>query len=78
MVLRQALDEIYDGVRTGRYSSEQLYKTERAHLPTIVLAELRAKLGLRRGGSGGLKWPQGGRLEVAPPWTASSCSQHAP
>ncbi|MEV5717642.1 NaeI family type II restriction endonuclease [Amycolatopsis mediterranei] len=48
-ILRRALDRLYDGSRTGRYSPEQLLKTERTHLATIVLAEVRREFGLPPG-----------------------------
>lgn len=35
-VFRESLDQIYDGQNTGRYSIEQLSKTESAHLGSIV------------------------------------------
>ncbi|MFB9683768.1 NaeI family type II restriction endonuclease [Amycolatopsis plumensis] len=39
-VLRRAFDLLYDGTRTGRYSPEQLHRTERTHLSTVILVEL--------------------------------------
>jgi hypothetical protein len=35
-VLRDTFDQIYDGQRTGRYSIENLAKTERTHIGTLV------------------------------------------
>jgi hypothetical protein len=35
-VLRDTLDQLYDGQRTGRYRWDQLYKTEKTHCGTIV------------------------------------------
>ncbi len=35
-VLRYTLDQLYDGVRTGRYPWEQLHKTEKTHCGTLV------------------------------------------
>ena len=35
-VLRETLDQLYDGVRTGRYRWDQLYKTEKTHCGTLV------------------------------------------
>ncbi|MYI56599.1 MAG: restriction endonuclease [Acidimicrobiia bacterium] len=35
-VLRETLDQLYDGQRTGRYHWEQLYKTEKTHCGTLV------------------------------------------
>ncbi len=34
--LRQTLDQLYDGVRTGRYRWDQLYKTEKTSLRPFV------------------------------------------
>ncbi|MCY3634990.1 MAG: NaeI family type II restriction endonuclease [bacterium] len=35
-VLRDTLDQLYDGQRTGRYKWDQLYKTEKTHCGTLV------------------------------------------
>lgn len=35
-VLRRTFDQLYDGGRTGRYSWNQLYKTEKTHFGTLV------------------------------------------
>jgi hypothetical protein len=35
-VLRDTLDQLYDGQRTGRYSWHQLHKTEKTHCGTLV------------------------------------------
>lgn len=35
-VLRDTLDQLYDGQRTGRYRWEQLHKTEKTHCGTLV------------------------------------------
>lgn len=35
-VLRQTLDQLYDGQRTGRYRWDQLHKTEKTHCGTLV------------------------------------------
>jgi hypothetical protein len=36
MVLRETLDQLYDGQNTGRYRWDQLYKTEKTHCGTLV------------------------------------------
>ncbi|HET6251573.1 MAG TPA: NaeI family type II restriction endonuclease [Tepidisphaeraceae bacterium] len=36
LVLRQTLDQLYDGQHTGRYRWDQLYKTEKTHCGTLV------------------------------------------
>lgn len=35
-VLRNTLDQLYDGQHTGRYRWDQLYKTEKTHCGTLV------------------------------------------
>lgn len=35
-VLRETFDQLYDGQRTGRWSPEQLHKTEKTHMGTLV------------------------------------------
>ena len=35
-VLRETLDQLYDGQRTGRYKWDQLHKTEKTHCGTLV------------------------------------------
>lgn len=47
--LRRALDEVIDGPRTGRYSIEQLEKTEKTYIGTKVEILLRHGLELVRG-----------------------------
>ncbi|MFV4913836.1 NaeI family type II restriction endonuclease [Microbacterium lacticum] len=40
-MMRQTLDQLYDGQRTGRYSWDQLHKTERTHFGTLFEINLR-------------------------------------
>ena len=40
-VLRRSFDQLYDGQHTGRFSMDQLTKTEKAHYGTIVEINLR-------------------------------------
>lgn len=40
-LMRQTLDQLYDGQRTGRYSWSQLHKTERTHFGTLFEINLR-------------------------------------
>lgn len=47
--LRKSFDEVIDGARTGRYSVQQLEKTEKTYIGTKVEIVLRAELGLGRG-----------------------------
>ncbi len=35
-VLRDTLDQLYDGQRTGRYRFDQLFKTEKTHCGTLI------------------------------------------
>lgn len=36
IVLRETIDQLYDGQRTGRYRWDQLFKTEKTHCGTLV------------------------------------------
>jgi len=47
--LRKSFDEVIDGPRTGRYSKDQLEKTEKTYIGTKVEIVLRAELELERG-----------------------------
>ncbi|MEJ1089050.1 NaeI family type II restriction endonuclease [Microbacterium sp. Mu-80] len=40
-LMRNTLDQLYDGQRTGRYSWDQLHKTERTHYGTLFEINLR-------------------------------------
>lgn len=40
-VFRDTFDQLYDGEHTGRYSVEQLYKTEKTHFGTLIEINLR-------------------------------------
>jgi hypothetical protein len=40
-VFRSTFDQLYDGQHTGRYSWEQLYKTEKTHFGTLLEINLR-------------------------------------
>ncbi|MFK4761453.1 NaeI family type II restriction endonuclease [Microbacterium sp. ZW T5_45] len=40
-LMRRTLDQLYDGQRTGRYSWQQLHKTERTHFGTLFEINLR-------------------------------------
>ncbi|MEU9782483.1 NaeI family type II restriction endonuclease [Streptomyces phaeochromogenes] len=48
-VLRQSIDEVLDGQRTGRFSVEDLEKTEKTYLGTKVEIIARAEFNLSRG-----------------------------
>ncbi len=43
-VFRSTFDQLYDGQRTGRYSVEQLYKTEKTHFGTLIEINLQREL----------------------------------
>ncbi|GGK94356.1 NaeI family type II restriction endonuclease [Mangrovihabitans endophyticus] len=47
--IREALDQIYDGQRTGRWEYTQLHKTEKTHVGTLVEIWLQRELGLLDG-----------------------------
>lgn len=49
MLLRQSLDEVLDGQRTGRYDIEKLEKTEKTYLGTKVEILIRHEFGLLAG-----------------------------
>jgi hypothetical protein len=48
-VLRETLDQLYDGQRTGRYRWDQLYKTERTHCGTLVEINLQRQFNFSDG-----------------------------
>ncbi|SEC10392.1 Restriction endonuclease NaeI [Streptomyces sp. 2224.1] len=48
-VLRQSIDEVLDGQRTGRYKIDDLEKTEKTYLGTKVEIVCRAEFGFARG-----------------------------
>lgn len=48
-LIRQSIDEVLDGARTGRWDIEQLEKTEKTYVGTKLEIVLRAALGLERG-----------------------------
>jgi|GEM_PF-3266519 len=47
--IRQSIDEVLDGPRTGRWDFEQLEKTEKTYVGTKLEIILRSALGLERG-----------------------------
>ncbi|MGD0068719.1 MAG: NaeI family type II restriction endonuclease [Streptosporangiaceae bacterium] len=48
-VLRDTLDQIYDGQHTGRWTYNQLYKTEKTHVGTLVEINLQRQFGFSDG-----------------------------
>lgn len=48
-VLRDTLDQLYDGQRTGRYRWDQLHKTEKTHCGTLVEINLHREFGFDDG-----------------------------
>ncbi len=48
-VLRDTLDQLYDGQRTGRWSFDQLHKTEKTHMGTLVEINLHREFGFDDG-----------------------------
>jgi hypothetical protein len=48
-VVRETFDQLYDGQRTGRWDYEQLFKTEKTHLGTLLQINLQKELSLEDG-----------------------------
>jgi hypothetical protein len=48
--IRQSIDEVLDGPRTGRWNFDQLEKTEKTYVGTKIEIVVRTALGLERGG----------------------------
>lgn len=48
-ILRQTLDQLYDGQHTGRYRWDQLHKTEKTHCGTLVEINLHREFGFEDG-----------------------------
>ncbi|HLX72699.1 MAG TPA: NaeI family type II restriction endonuclease [Verrucomicrobiae bacterium] len=48
-VLRDTLDQLYDGQRTGRYRWDQLFKTEKTHFGTLVEINLQREFKFQNG-----------------------------
>jgi hypothetical protein len=48
-VLRDTLDQLYDGQHTGRWKYDQLHKTEKTHMGTLVEINLQRRLGFGDG-----------------------------
>jgi hypothetical protein len=48
-VLRETLDQLYDGQHTGRWSYDQLHKTEKTHMGTLVEINLHRAFGFEDG-----------------------------
>src|SRR5579885_2127737 len=48
-VLRNTIDQLYDGQRTGRYKWDQLYKTEKTHCGTLVEINLQREFNFQNG-----------------------------
>jgi len=48
-VLRNTLDQLYDGQRTGRYRWDQLHKTEKTHCGTLIEINLHREFGFNDG-----------------------------
>mgnify|MGYP000098957644 CR=1 FL=1 len=48
-VLRNTLDQLYDGQRTGRYRWDQLHKTEKTHCGTLVEINLQREFAFSDG-----------------------------
>jgi hypothetical protein len=49
IMIRQSLDEVIDGMRTGRWSVDELEKTEKTYIGTKIEITLKSGLGLAKG-----------------------------
>ena len=47
-VLRDTLDQLYDGQHTGRWNYDQLHKTEKTHMGTLVEINLHRRFEIGR------------------------------
>jgi hypothetical protein len=68
VVIRNTLDQIYDGQRTGRWDYDQLNKTEKTHVGTLIQINLQKELDLADGAD--LDYQIGG-VEVDCKWSRS-------
>ncbi len=48
-VFRETFDQLYDGQHTGRYSVDQLFKTEKTHFGTLIEISLQRELNFEDG-----------------------------
>lgn len=48
-VIRDTLDQLYDGLHTGRWSFDQLHKTEKTHMGTLIEINLHREFGFGDG-----------------------------
>ncbi len=48
-VIRHTLDQLYDGANTGRYCFDQLHKTEKTHMGTLVEINLQREFNFNDG-----------------------------
>lgn len=80
--IREGIDDVLDGPRTGRWSREQLSKTEKIYVATRIEILTRAALGLERTGSlatiiegteVGLKWSFTSRWTIPAEAVGSVC-----
>src|SRR5690349_17664734 len=50
-VIRDTFDQLYDGQHTGRWNYDQLYKTEKTHMGTLVEINLHRRFDFADGDS---------------------------
>ncbi len=48
-IIRETFDQIYDGQRTGRWDYDQLYKTEKTHIGTLIQINIQKEFALEDG-----------------------------
>ncbi len=68
--IRQALDEVYDGQRTGRFDIGQLTKVEKTYIGTKVEIVVQDEFALERGGAHGMDYRIAGE-QVDCKWSMS-------
>ena len=68
--IRQSLDEVYDGQRTGRFDIGQLTKVEKTYIGTKVEIVIQDEFALERGGSHGMDYRIAG-IQVDCKWSMS-------
>lgn len=64
-VLRETLDQLYDGQHTGRYRWDQLMKTERTHCGTLVEINLQREFRFKDGKGDGEEGEEGKGLDFS-------------
>jgi hypothetical protein len=63
-VLRNTLDQLYDGQHTGRWSYDQLHKTEKTYMGTLVEINLHREFDFADGNATDYRIAGRGRLQI--------------